>query len=206
MWILQFISDFLKPRNLKPYLYKGNSNKLPLNTGRCSCIPAGELSLPVVHLHASPRLKRAMFGLEVAGPGFTLPANIGDLNPAVATSDLSQCTLSGIAFKCQQSLEGFFACLACLPRLACLARLACIFSSSATTASCFAACETASGAIPASLGQLTNLTRIILGGNQLSGEMHGFPWGVIALLLVTYGQYQPRYRLSLLFAFKLSCA
>ena len=34
--------------------------------------------------------------LNAAGPGFTLPADIGDLDPAITAMDLSNCNLKGL--------------------------------------------------------------------------------------------------------------
>ena len=81
---------------------------------------AGELPLPVVRLFSRLRCRcisedsedGSFYGsedesdeeddaelyLEKAGPGFTLPANIGDLDPAVTVLDLSYCNLTGLYF------------------------------------------------------------------------------------------------------------
>ena len=91
----------------------------------------------------------------MVGPGFTLPANIGDLDPPGMTElDLSRSQLSGTQLRYQQSIYWFVDLQSFQPLHA-----------------SFHACVLASGAIPASLGQLTNLTRVLLGDNQLSGEM-----------------------------------
>jgi len=64
---------------------------------------AGELSLPVICLFS--RLRCACYSdhegfrllnLENAGAGFTLPANIDDLDPTVANLDLIFCNLIGL--------------------------------------------------------------------------------------------------------------
>ena len=34
--------------------------------------------------------------LHTAGPGFTLPADIGDLDPAITELNLSECNLTGL--------------------------------------------------------------------------------------------------------------
>ena len=55
---------------------------------------AGVLHLPVVRLFSSCN---GRLGLDVikAGPGFSLPANIGDLDPAITDLNLSNCNLIG---------------------------------------------------------------------------------------------------------------
>ena len=60
--------------------------------------PAGELPLPVVRLLASMRCVGKVVSMKRAGPGFTLPANIGDLDPAVTKLSLRECNLIGALF------------------------------------------------------------------------------------------------------------
>ena len=68
----------------------------------------GELPLPVVHLLADMRLidldefgnvphdyDMAEIRMGDAGPGFTLPADIGDLDPAINELDLKYLGLTG---------------------------------------------------------------------------------------------------------------
>ena len=58
---------------------------------------AGDLPLPVVHLLSS--MKRIyilkIVDLANAGRGFTLPANMGELDPAITELDLRGCNLTG---------------------------------------------------------------------------------------------------------------
>jgi hypothetical protein len=69
------------------------------------CLPAaaGELPLPFVRLLSTMRVIQQtdssfFANLEDAGPGFTLPANIGDLDTTVTVLDLSYCNLTGLYF------------------------------------------------------------------------------------------------------------
>ena len=57
--------------------------------------PTGDLSLPVVRLLSFMRRKGKFLNLRDAGPGFTLPANIGDLDPDIRELDLRECNLIG---------------------------------------------------------------------------------------------------------------
>ena len=57
--------------------------------------PAGDLPLPVIALFCSIQRDENSFNLRDAGPGFTLPANIGDLDPAITELDLRGCNLTG---------------------------------------------------------------------------------------------------------------
>ena len=50
------------------------------------------MPLPVVRLFSN---KMCRIDLQDAGPGFTLPANIGDLGPEITQLNLSQCNLTG---------------------------------------------------------------------------------------------------------------
>ena len=61
---------------------------------------SGVLPLSVVSLISSMRCSRDCEGVcvEEAGPGFTLPANIGDLDPAITRLDLGHCNLTGAQF------------------------------------------------------------------------------------------------------------
>ena len=59
---------------------------------------AGELHVPVVRLFSALRLRccsQVMLELEGVGPGFTLPANIGDLDQEITQLNLSGCNLTG---------------------------------------------------------------------------------------------------------------
>ena len=58
--------------------------------------PTGDLSLPVVRLLSFMRRKGKFLNLRDAGPGFTLPANIGDLDPDIRELDLRECNLTGV--------------------------------------------------------------------------------------------------------------
>ena len=53
----------------------------------------GELPLPVLHLFS--RLSGSIRLLSKSGPGFTLPANIGDLDPNLTFLNLGGCNLAG---------------------------------------------------------------------------------------------------------------
>jgi len=56
---------------------------------------AGDLPLPVVRLLSFMRRKGKFVDMRRAGPGFTLPANIGDLGPGITELDLGECNLIG---------------------------------------------------------------------------------------------------------------
>ena len=57
----------------------------------------GPLALPVVRLLCLLRNNEAShLDLCGAGPGFTLPADIGDLDPAITELELSECNLTGL--------------------------------------------------------------------------------------------------------------
>ena len=62
----------------------------------CLLPPAGDLPLPVVRLFCSMRCDEKEINLQAAGPGFTLPDNIGDLDPVITDIDLSECNLIGL--------------------------------------------------------------------------------------------------------------
>ena len=55
------------------------------------CTLAGELPLEVIRMKA----KGAMINLSGNTPGFTLPANIGELGDDITELDLSDCSLKG---------------------------------------------------------------------------------------------------------------
>ena len=55
----------------------------------------GELPLPVVELIASMRCNGKDVDMEKAGPGFTLPADIGDLDLSISDLILYGCNLTG---------------------------------------------------------------------------------------------------------------
>ena len=57
---------------------------------------AGELPLPVVRLLSSMRHNGKSVDRKGAGLGFTLPANIGDLDPDITELNLSGCNLIGL--------------------------------------------------------------------------------------------------------------
>ena len=59
--------------------------------------PAGDLPLPVLRLLSSMRHNGKSVDLKGAGPAFTLPANIGDMDPAIKELDLGECNLTGAA-------------------------------------------------------------------------------------------------------------
>ena len=62
----------------------------------CVLPPAGDLPLPVVRLLSSMRsCDRKLVNVEDAGPGFTLPENMGDLGPAMTVLDLRNSNLIG---------------------------------------------------------------------------------------------------------------
>ena len=61
--------------------------------------PAGELPLPVIRLLSSMgRNGRMGIRMKRAGPGFTLPANIGDLGQDIVVLDLRWCKLIGAVY------------------------------------------------------------------------------------------------------------
>jgi len=115
---------------------------------------SGELSLPVIRLIASMRLKwgRQSVYLQsyghpsvLAGPGFTLPMNIDTLGADITELDLSQCCLIG----------GIPESIGAMTHLTQL----------------FLSKNMLTGAIPASLARLKNLSVLSIGCNQLSGEL-----------------------------------
>ena len=57
--------------------------------------PAGELPLQMVRLLTSLRCEKKGYDLRRAGPGFTLPANIGDFGPDNTELDLGGWNLIG---------------------------------------------------------------------------------------------------------------
>ena len=57
--------------------------------------PTGDLPLPVVRLLSFMRLHGMFPDLAQTSPGFTLPANIGDLDPAITELVLRRCNLTG---------------------------------------------------------------------------------------------------------------
>lgn len=56
---------------------------------------AGELPLEVIELVSRMLSRRHTVRMEEAGPGFTLPANIGALNSAITALNLERCCLIG---------------------------------------------------------------------------------------------------------------
>ena len=56
---------------------------------------AGDLPLPVVRLLSFMRHRGKFVDMRRAGPGFTLPVNIGDLGPGITELDLGECNLIG---------------------------------------------------------------------------------------------------------------
>jgi len=59
---------------------------------------AGDLPLPVVRLLSSMRYQVNFLDLIESGPGFTLPANIGDLDPDITELHLRDCNLIGTVY------------------------------------------------------------------------------------------------------------
>jgi hypothetical protein len=114
------------------------------------------LPLPVMRLLSSLKCEAKKnwghgfkIDLIVAGPaGFTLPCNIGDLSPAITTLELSSCHLTG-CFR-------FFSHTFCLS-VSIILLQTCV--------------RHYKGEIPASIGQLTNLSKLDLDDNNLSGKM-----------------------------------
>ena len=87
--------------------------------GRPAGPSAGELPLSVVHRFSALRCTQEGRGigqsgdprildLEAAGPGFTLPANIGDLDPAIRALILSNCNLIGNSQSINQAWPALF--------------------------------------------------------------------------------------------------
>jgi hypothetical protein len=60
----------------------------------------GNLQVPVVRLLYAMRCDAKPIYLRDAGPGFTLPANIGDLGPGITELDLGECNLIGALLLC----------------------------------------------------------------------------------------------------------
>jgi hypothetical protein len=59
----------------------------------------GPLALPVVRLLCLMRndaCRIVSLNIDTDGPGFTLPANIGDLDPTITELNLSDCNLTGL--------------------------------------------------------------------------------------------------------------
>ena len=60
--------------------------------------PAGELPLPVVCLLTFMQCMGKYVDITRAGPGFTLPANIGDLGQDITVLVLQECNLIGAIY------------------------------------------------------------------------------------------------------------
>ena len=74
---------------------------------------SGDLPLSVVRLFSSSQLTDEFspgdknLRLKNSGPGFTLPADISDLDPAISKLDLCCCNLSGFSFSKNRELAIF---------------------------------------------------------------------------------------------------
>ena len=100
--------------------------------------------------------------VDRADPGFTLPANIGDLGPAITVLNLSDCNLIGasiVPWRDLLSVERVFD--STYWSIECTAHTVLVEICRAMLIP---------GGVPESLGQLTNLQRLNLSNNKLTGK------------------------------------
>ena len=148
------------------------------------CSP--QIPSPFCPLSCQGRAKHDVFSLEMfedgetvfAGPGFTLPANMGDLDPAITDLDLSECCLIGAWVTTTHLLLSTISCphsvlldsLANFMCRSCFAHLNRLLNKPTNRPPllcCVDGCLV--GEIPASLGRLTHLRKLNLLRNKLSG-------------------------------------